>query len=228
MLGASRSSDPADARAARFARERERMVEEQLVRRGITERRVLDAMRKVPRHLFVEEALRDRAYGDYPLPIGEGQTISQPYMVGIMTQLLRLTGGEKVLEIGTGSGYQTAVLAELARRVCSVERVPSLAHRARATLEGLGYTNVWIRTADGTLGWPDEAPFDCIMVSAAAPSVPEPLFDQLAEGGRMVLPVGDSVSQTLTVVERVEGKMRTTADAGCVFVKLIGKYGWGA
>jgi protein-L-isoaspartate(D-aspartate) O-methyltransferase len=203
------------------------MVAEQLVRRGITDQRVLEAMRKVPRHLFVEEALRDRAYGDYPLPIGEGQTISQPYMVGIMTQLLRLTGQEKVLEIGTGSGYQTAVLAELARRVCSVERIPSLAARARVTLEALGYTNVWVRTADGTLGWPDEAPFDGVVVSAGAPSVPEPLFEQLAEGGRMVVPVGDATSQTLTVVERVDGKMRTTTDAGCVFVKLIGKYGWG-
>ncbi|MBI4591476.1 MAG: protein-L-isoaspartate(D-aspartate) O-methyltransferase [Candidatus Rokubacteria bacterium] len=202
------------------------MVEEQLVRRGITDARVLDAMRKIPRHLFVEEALRDRAYGDYPLPIGEGQTISQPYIVGIMTQLLRLTGSEKVLEIGTGSGYQTAVLAELARRVCSVERIPSLAARARATLEAMGYTNVWVRMADGTFGWPDEAPFDRILVSAAAPSLPQPLFHQLVEGGRMVLPVGDALSQALTVVERVGGEMLTTVDAGCVFVKLIGKYGW--
>ena len=226
MLGAPLPRDPVGPGAARYARERERMVEDQLVRRGITDPRVLDAMRKVPRHLFVEEALRDRAYGDYPLPIGEGQTISQPYMVGIMTQLLQLTGREKALEIGTGSGYQTAVLAELARRVCSVERIPSLAARARATLEALGYTNVWVRTADGTFGWPGEAPFDRILVSAASPSVPEPLFEQLAEGGRMVLPVGDTVSQILTVVERIEGKMRTTVDAGCVFVKLIGKYGW--
>lgn len=227
MLGAPLPRDPLGPPSARFARDRERMVAEQLVRRGITDQRVLEAMRKVPRHLFVEEALRDRAYGDYPLPIGEGQTISQPYMVGIMTQLLRLTGQEKVLEIGTGSGYQTAVLAELARRVCSVERIPSLAARARVTLEALGYTNVWVRTADGTLGWPDEAPFDGVVVSAGAPSVPEPLFEQLAEGGRMVVPVGDATSQTLTVVERVDGKMRTTTDAGCVFVKLIGKYGWG-
>src|SRR5574337_1170160 len=179
MLGASRASEPAGPLAARFTRERERMVEE--------------------------------------------QPISQPFMVGIMTPLLRLGGNEKVLEIGTGSGYQTAVLAELARRVCSVERIPSLAARARATLEGLGYTNVWVRTADGTFGWSDEAPFDRILVSAASPSVPAPLFEQLAEGGRMVLPVGDAVSQTLTVVERVDGKMRTTTDAGCVFVKLIGR-----
>ncbi len=228
MLGGSLSRGSVGSPTTRFARERERMVEEQLVRRGITDPRVLDAMRKIPRHLFVEEALRDRAYGDYPLPIGEGQTISQPYIVGIMTQLLGLSGCEKVLEIGTGSGYQTAVLAELTRRVCSVERIPSLAIRARATLETMGYTNVWVRTADGTLGWPDEAPFDRIMVSAASPSVPEPLFDQLAEGGRLVLPVGDAFSQTLTVVERVGGQMRTTADSGCVFVKLIGKYGWEA
>lgn len=228
MLGEPLRRLSVSSLTARFGRERERMVEEQLARRGITDGRVLDAMRKIPRHLFVEEALRDRAYGDHPLPIGEGQTISQPYIVGIMTQLLCLTGVEKVLEIGTGSGYQTAVLAELARRVCSVERIPALAARARATLEALGYTNVWVRTADGTFGWPDEAPFDRVLVSAAAPSVPQPLFDQLAEGGRMALPVGDAFSQTLTVVERVGGEMRTTVDSGCVFVKLIGKYGWEA
>ncbi len=226
MLGAPLPRDPVGSPTERFAREREGMVEEQLVRRGITDERVLDAMRKVPRHLFVAEALRDRAYGDHPLPIGEGQTISQPFMVAIMTQLLHLTGSEKALEIGTGSGYQTAVLAELARRVCSVERIPSLAARARATLEAMGYTNVWIRMADGTLGWLDEAPFDRIVVSAAAPSIPEPLFEQLAEGGRMVVPVGDAFSQTLTVVERIAGEKKITADSGCVFVKLIGKYGW--
>lgn len=228
MLGAPVPRDLPGPPTARFARERERMVEEQLVRRGITDARVLEAMRKVPRHLFVEEALRDRAYGDHPLPIGEGQTISQPYIVGIMTQLLHLTGSEKVLEIGSGSGYQTAVLAELARRVCSVERIASLAARARATLEAMGYTNVWVRTADGTFGWPDEAPFDRILVSAAAPAVPEPLFDQLVEGGRMVLPVGDPFAQTLTVVDRVGGEKKISADSGCVFVKLIGKYGWEA
>jgi len=202
------------------------MVEEQLVRRGITDARVLDAMRKVPRHRFVEEALRDRAYGDYPLPIGEGQTISQPYMVAAMTQLLRLGGAEKVLEIGTGSGYQTAILAELARRVCSIERLPSLAARARRTLEELGYTNAVVKTADGTYGWPDEAPFDRILVTAGAPAVPAPLFQQLAEGGRLVVPIGDSQSQTLHVVDKVEGRMRTSTDCGCVFVKLVGKYGW--
>jgi len=202
------------------------MVEEQLVRRGIVDPRVLEAMRKVPRHRFVEEALRDRAYGDHPLPIGEGQTISQPYMVAAMTQLLRLHGDEKVLEIGTGSGYQTAILAELARRVCSVERLPGLAARARRILEELGYTNAVVKTGDGTYGWPDEAPFDRILVTAAAPAVPAPLFQQLAEGGRLVLPVGDAYAQTLHVVDKVEGRMRTSTDCGCVFVKLIGKYGW--
>lgn len=213
-------------REARAARERERMVEEQLVRRGVSDRRVLDAMRKVPRHRFVEEALRDRAYGDHPLPIGEGQTISQPYMVAAMTQLLRLEGSEKVLEIGTGSGYQTAILAELARRVCSIERIPTLAIRARGVLEELGYTNAVIKIADGTYGWSDEAPFERVLVTAGAPAVPMPLFQQLAEGGRLVVPIGEPQAQTLYVVEKVDGRMRMSADCGCVFVKLVGKYGW--
>ncbi len=210
----------------RAARERERMVEDQLAARGVRDPRVLEAMRKVPRHRFVEEALRDRAYGDHPLPIGDGQTISQPYMVGAMTQLLRLAGPEKVLEIGTGSGYQTAILAELARRVCSIERLPGLAAAARRILEELGYTNAVVRTGDGTYGWPDEAPFDRILVTAGAPAVPTPLFQQLAEGGRLVVPVGDPQSQTLHVVEKLDGQMRTSTDCGCVFVKLVGRYGW--
>jgi protein-L-isoaspartate(D-aspartate) O-methyltransferase len=207
-------------------REREQMLDHQLMRRGVIDSRVLAAMRKVPRHLFVDEALRERAYGDYPLPIGEGQTISQPFIVGLMSQLLGLTGSEKVLEVGTGSGYQAAVLAELARRVCSIERLPALAARARSLLESLGYTNVWVRVGCGTLGWPDEAPFDRILVTAGAPAVPPPLFEQLAEGGRMVLPVGQVTEQTLTVVEKVGGEMRTTTGAACVFVKLVGKYAW--
>ncbi len=202
------------------------MVEEQLVRRGVTDPRVLAAMRKVPRHLFVDEALRERAYGDHPLPIGEGQTISQPFIVGLMTELLRLTGAEKVLEVGTGCGYQAAVLAELARRVCTIERLPALAARARATLERLGYTNVWVRVANGALGWPEEAPFDRIVVTAGGPAVPPPLFDELPEGGRMVMPVGDVAGQMLTVVEKVEGRMQTTRHSACVFVKLVGKYAW--
>ncbi len=213
---------------AGYERERERMVEEQLLRRGITDARVLAAMRRVPRHLFVDEALRDRAYGDHPLPIGEHQTISQPYIVALMTALLELRGDEKVLEIGTGSGYQTAILAELARRVCSVERLPALATRARALLEGLGYTNVWVRVGNGTLGWPDEAPFDRILVAAAGPQVPPPLLDQLAESGRMVLPIGATPCQTLTVIEKVRGEARTRACGECSFVKLVGKYAWEA
>jgi protein-L-isoaspartate(D-aspartate) O-methyltransferase len=211
-----------------FERERERMVEDQLVRRGVTEERVLSAMRRVPRHLFVEEALQDRAYGDHPLPIGEEQTISQPYIVGRMSSLLELTGREKVLEVGTGSGYQTAVLALLARRVCSIERLPRLAERARALLERLGHDNVWIRVGNGTLGWPDESPFDRILVAAGGPSVPPPLFQQLAEGGLMVVPLGDETNQTLTVVENVRGVMKSRPHGECKFVKLVGKYAWEA
>jgi len=214
------------AGVARFARERERMVEEQLVSRGVTDQRVLAAMRQVPRHLFVDEALRDRAYGDHPLPIGDGQTISQPFIVGRMTELLALGGREKVLEVGTGSGYQAAVLGQLTGRVCTVERIPRLAMRARQVIEGLGYSNIWVRTANGTLGWPDEAPFDRILVAAGGPSVPPPLFDQLAEGGRMVMPVGDAAGQVLKLVEKQDGEMRTSEHSGCVFVKLVGKYAW--
>jgi protein-L-isoaspartate(D-aspartate) O-methyltransferase len=211
-----------------FERERERMIEEQLTRRGITDERVIGAMRRVPRHLFVEEALRDRAYGDHPLPIGEHQTISQPYIVALMTSLLALEGGEKVLEVGTGSGYQTAVLAALARRVCSIERRPALAARARSVIEGYGITNVWIRVGNGTLGWPDEAPFDRIRVAAGGPVVPPPLFQQLVDGGRMIVPIGDTANQILTLVQNVGGTMKTTPYGDCTFVKLVGKYAWDA
>jgi protein-L-isoaspartate(D-aspartate) O-methyltransferase len=211
---------------ARLARERERMVEDQLVRRGITDARVLAAMRRIPRHRFVDEGLAHSAYGDHPLPIGEEQTISQPYIVGLMTSLLQLSGTEKVLEVGTGSGYQTAVLGALARRVCSIERLPRLAERARATLEALGVDNVWVRVGNGALGWPDEAPFDRILVAAGGPAVPPPLVAQLAEGGRMVLPVGSPEDQVLTVVQRVGGEIRKDAYGDCKFVKLVGKYAW--
>ena len=211
---------------AAFERDRARMVDDQLARRGVTDGRVLAAMRGVPRHLFVDEALRDRAYGDHALPIGEEQTISQPYIVALMTSLLELTGREKVLEIGTGSGYQTAVLAGLARRVCSIERLPRLTQRARAILDGLGYANVWVRVGSGTLGWPDEAPFDRIIVTAGGPAVPPPLFEQLAPDGRMVLPLGDQEAQTLTVVEHAGGTMKLTPHGDCKFVRLVGKYAW--
>jgi protein-L-isoaspartate(D-aspartate) O-methyltransferase len=210
----------------RLARERERMVDEHVVARGVTDPRVLAAMRRVPRHLFVEEALQDRAYGDHPLPIGDGQTISQPLMVGRMTELLGLSGREKVLEIGTGSGYQAAVLGELAARVCTIERIPRLAQRARQTLESIGYRNVWVRAANGTLGWPDQAPFDRILVAAGGPSVPPPLLDQLADEGRMVMPVGEETGQVLKVIEKRAGEIRTTEHSACVFVKLVGKYAW--
>jgi protein-L-isoaspartate(D-aspartate) O-methyltransferase len=213
---------------ARLARERERMVDEQLVRRGITDARVLNAMRRVPRHRFVDEGLAHSAYGDHPLPIGEEQTISQPYIVALMSSLLELTGQEKVLEVGTGSGYQTAVLGLLARRVCSIERLPRLAERARATLEASGVDNVWVRVGNGALGWPDQAPFDRILVAAGGPSIPPPLVAQLAEGGRMVLPVGNTDDQVLTLVERVGGEVRTRTCGECKFVKLVGKYAWDA
>jgi protein-L-isoaspartate(D-aspartate) O-methyltransferase len=206
---------------------RKRMVETQLIARGIKDQRVLRAMLKVPRHLFVEEALWDRSYGDYALPIGEGQTISQPYMVAIMSELLELNGDEKILEIGTGSGYQAAVLAELCAKVCTVERIGSLAMRARKVLDFLGYSNVAVRTFDGTYGWRDEAPFDGIIVTAASPEIPQPLFEQLKEGGKMVIPVGTKWLQSLTVVTKLPGgKMDVRESIGCVFVPLLGAYGF--
>jgi protein-L-isoaspartate(D-aspartate) O-methyltransferase len=209
----------------RYSRERDRMVDE-LAARGISDARVLEVMRRVPRHRFVQEALRARAYGDHPLPIGEEQTISQPFIVALMTSLLELSGREKVLEVGTGSGYQTAVLASLARRVCSIERLPRLAERARAMLESLGHDNVWVRVGNGALGWPDQAPFDRIIVTAGGPTIPPPLVQQLAEGGRMVLPVGTTENQTLTVVDNVDGEIRQRTHGECKFVKLVGKYAW--
>ena len=184
-----------------FASERAEMVERQLAARDIVDERVLAAMGVVPRHLFVPEALREQAYADHPLPIGEGQTISQPYIVALMTQAIGLSGDERVLEIGTGSGYQAAVLAELAREVHSIEIVEPLAERARATLESLGYSNLRLRVGDGYRGWPEAAPFDAIVVTAAPDHVPEPLVDQLAPGGRMLIPVG-SADQELLVIER--------------------------
>lgn len=206
---------------------RKKMVETQLVSRGIKDPRVLKAMQKVPRHLFVEEALWNQAYGDHALPIGEGQTISQPYMVAIMSELLELKGPEKVLEIGTGSGYQAAVLAELCSKVCTVERIGALGMRARKVLDVLGYSNVAVRTFDGTYGWRDEAPFDGIIVTAASPDIPQPLFEQLKAGGRMVVPVGDRYLQTLTLVTKSPGgKMMTKPSIGCVFVPLLGAYGF--
>ncbi len=210
-----------------YDRARQRMVD--LIRsRGIKDSLVLEAMAKVPRHLFVPPSLRDEAYADYPLAIGEGQTISQPYIVALMTEALELTPDSKVLEIGTGSGYQAAILAEIAGEVYSVERLPSLAARAERLLRELGYHNVYIRVGDGTLGWPEEGPYDGIVVTAAAPSIPPPLLEQLNVGGRLVIPVGGAYSQELLkVVKRdPEGNYTTHSLGGCVFVKLYGKYGW--
>ena len=209
-----------------FQKARDRMVETQLAGRGIRNHRVLEAMRRVPRHLFVEEALQEQAYSDYPLPIGEKQTISQPYIVALMSEVLELKGDEKILEIGTGSGYQAAILAELADRVFSVERFPPLAYRASQILKKLGYQNILIRVADGSLGWPEEAPFDGIMVTAGTPKIPQPLTDQLRLGGRLVLPVGDRLSQELVLVERTPEGMRKTDFGGVRFVDLVGKWGW--
>ena len=210
-----------------FDAARNRMVDEQLIPRGINEPRVLSAMRKVPRHLFVEEALQDRAYGDYALPIGEKQTISQPYMVALMTEALELSGSEIVIEIGTGSGYQAAILAELSRQVYSIERIASLALRARKVIEVLGYKNVDIKIYDGTLGWEEKAPFDGIIVTASAPDIPKSLTDQLKLGGRLVIPVGTRHFQTLIkVVKKKDGLVKMPLTE-CVFVPLIGAYGWG-
>lgn len=209
-----------------FDAARNRMVDDQLIPRGISEPRVLSAMRKVPRHLFVEEALQDRAYGDYALPIGEKQTISQPFMVALMTEALELSGSEIVLEIGTGSGYQAAILAELSRQVYSIERIPSLALRAKKVIEDLGYKNVDIKIYDGTLGWEEKAPFDCMIVTASAPDIPKSLTDQLKLGGRLVIPVGTRHFQTLIkVVKKKDGLVKMPLTE-CVFVPLIGTYGW--
>ena len=211
-----------------YPRLRERMVAEQLEARGIRNRRVLDAMRRVPRHLFVEEALAPQAYGDYPLPIGEKQTISQPFIVAQMTEALQLKGPEKVLEIGTGSGYQTAVLAELAAKVYSVERVRALYDRARRILEQLRYYNVAIKLGDGSLGWDEQAPYDAIIVTAAAPEVPEPLTRQLADGGKLVIPVGDRYNQELKRYTRRGEELEEEDLGACRFVPLLGQHAWKA
>jgi protein-L-isoaspartate(D-aspartate) O-methyltransferase len=186
-------------------------------------------MEKVPRHLFVEEALQDQAYNDSPLPIDENQTISQPYMVALMTEALELKGREKILELGTGSGYQTAILAELADRVCSIERIAFLATRARKVLDSLNYFNVAIRVGDGTYGWREEAPFDGIIITAGAPDAPKILIEQLAVGGRLVIPVGSRHTQTLLKITRQSediNDLKKEDLGGCRFVNLIGEHGW--
>lgn len=207
-----------------YARQREQMVNEQLAGRDIFDRRVLAVMGKVPRHLFVPPSYRDQAYEDYPLPIGEDQTISQPYIVALMTQCLGLKSGEKVLEVGTGSGYQAAVLAELETRVFTVEINAQLAERAAQTLRGLNYQDVQVRSGDGFFGWPEEAPFDCIIVTCASPRIPPPLVEQLKEGGRLIIPLGEvRPFQVLTLATKRGGKLRTREISGVRFVPMTGE-----
>ena len=206
---------------------RERMVREQIEARGVTDERVLDVMRTLPRHLFVEEALAFKAYNDSPLPIGEGQTISQPYIVALMTELLQVEPGMRVLEIGTGSGYQAAVLAGMGAEVYTVERIRKLFYSARKRFMDMRMFEVKVKLDDGTMGWPDEAPFDRIIVTAGGPEVPEPLVDQLADPGRMLIPVGDSKrNQILVLVEKKDGVVTKNSKGAVAFVDLVGSHGW--
>lgn len=209
-----------------YARARFEMVEGQLIPRGIKSPEVLNAFRTVPRHEFVGRRYRDEAYSDHPLPIGEGQTISQPYMVALMTERLRLKGADKVLEVGTGSGYQAAILSRIAGEVYSVERFPALATMAASTMKLLGYSNFKLKVGDGTMGWEEFAPYDGIVVTAGSPIVPPTLLKQLKDGGRMVIPVGGELGQILTVVEKRGDLFKADEVCGCVFVPLIGKEGW--
>ena len=210
----------------RFDSERKQMVFE-LGRKGITDQRVLDAFLRVPRHMFVEDVFQDRAYDDHPLPIGLGQTISQPYMVAFMTQILQLRGTERVMEIGTGSGYQAAILSGLVEKVYSVERIKKLSERAEdILLHKLKYKNIVLVIDDGSYGLPQYAPFDRIIVTAGSPDVPKAMLSQLADGGRLVIPKGDRYSQILTIIDKKGDEFITSYEGGCIFVPLIGKYGW--
>lgn len=211
---------------ARFITIRERMVSEQLVPRGIKDDRVLEVMRTVPRHYFVDDALRSRAYGDFPLPIASGQTISQPYIVACMTEALNLKGHEKVLEIGTGSGYQAAILSRLCTKVYTIERINVLLAGARKVFDQLKYFNIIAKLDDGTMGWPENGPYDAIMVTAGGPDVPKPLIEQLADNGRMIIPVGDQHVQDLQMVEKIDGELRVNHLEKVRFVDLVGEYGW--
>ncbi|MBI2174111.1 MAG: protein-L-isoaspartate(D-aspartate) O-methyltransferase [Candidatus Omnitrophica bacterium] len=211
-----------------YQEQRERMVEEQIRQRGISDERLLAALRRVPRHLFVPDEVRHQAYADHPLAIGEGQTISQPYMVALTLNSLKLQGHERILEVGSGSGYQTAILAELALEVHAVERLVALLKGAQECLEKLGYWNVHWSVTDGSLGLPELAPFDGIVVSAAVPEVPQPLISQLVTGGRIVLPIGSRETQMLTEIRKVDGSLARQEIASCVFVPLIGRFGWPA
>lgn len=215
-----------DTHPDRLATLRQKMVDAQLRGRGIRDKRVLTAMERVPREMFISEEYWEQAYEDHPLPIGAGQTVSQPYIVAFMLEALSLGGSEKVLEIGTGSGYQTALLAELARQVYSVERIETLAHSAEAVLQRLGYRNVSLLVGDGSRGLAERAPFDAVVVSAAAPMIPQALLEQLRERGRMVIPVGPTDAQELILVRKEAGQAVVTNLEGCRFVPLIGEQGY--
>jgi len=210
----------------RYVTSRERMVQEQLRNRDIIDERTLAAMTEVPRHCFIDDALHGRAYGDHPLPIDAGQTISQPYIVAFMTQALELQGQEKVLEIGTGSGYQAAILSRLCAQVYTVERINSLLSGARKVFDKLRYYNIRTKLADGTLGWPEYAPFDAVIVTAGGPAIPKPLIDQLADPGRLIIPVGDQNVQELQLLVKKEGEIKITNLSTVRFVNLVGDYGW--
>jgi protein-L-isoaspartate(D-aspartate) O-methyltransferase len=210
----------------KFSRWRQEMVDKQIVSRGVVDPEVLQAMVKVPRHLFVSEALVDSAYGDFPLPIGEGQTISQPYIIAEMTQTLELKGHERVLEIGTGSGYQAAILAQIVYKVYTIERNNILFLQTRKLFDKLKYHNIVTRYSDGTQGWKQEGPFDAIIVTAGGQKIPAPLIDQLCVGGRLIMPVGNNFSQELIRLEKTEDGVTTTNLGACRFVKLIGQHGW--
>jgi protein-L-isoaspartate(D-aspartate) O-methyltransferase len=209
-----------------FAKARNRMVQEQLITRDITDPLVLKTMLEIPRHVFVEDALRAQAYSDYPLPIGEGQTISQPYIVALMTQMLNLRGHEKVLEIGSGCGYQTAILAKMCTQVYSVERIKKLLAKARKNLDKTRCFNALCKAADGTLGWPEHAPYDAIMVTAGGPEIPRALIEQLADPGTLVIPVGDRTTQQLTKISKHQGEITIESGELVRFVNLIGAQGW--
>jgi protein-L-isoaspartate(D-aspartate) O-methyltransferase len=210
----------------KYERQRQEMVKRQIEARGVTDPKVLAAMSKVPRHLFVSDALRDQAYGDFPLPIGEQQTISQPYIVAEMTQALQPGKDDRILEIGTGSGYQAAILAEIVFRVYTIEKIYPLYTKSRKLFDKLHYHNIVTKYSDGTSGWEDESPFDGIIVTAGSPGIPNPLVSQLAVGGRMVIPVGDLYSQELIKLYKDKHGIHKTNLGGCRFVKLVGEYGW--
>jgi protein-L-isoaspartate(D-aspartate) O-methyltransferase len=212
--------------SVKYKRLRDEMIQNQIEARGISDPRVLAAFRKIPRHLFVSEALMDQSYGDFPLPIGEQQTISQPFIVAEMTQALELHKDDRVLEIGTGSGYQAAILAEIVFRVYTIERIYPLYVKTRKLFDKLQHHNIVTKYSDGTTGWSDESPFDAIIVTAGAPDIPETLIKQLATGGRMVIPVGNQFSQDLMKVSKDNIGIHTTSLGGCRFVKLMGEHGW--